>query len=416
MPESLNPGSAADRRRVFWRLLLLSMLHFAAIATMLLSARWIVDLGGNKSVLGWFSAAILPGIVTGAPLAGKWAARIPERSLILIGIGLLACSLFALSHYTQLSYSLLFWRFVQGFGHGMVFASIFGLAAHSIPEGKKSQGIGYIALAIQLGNLAGVSLAEGLLLRSGYADMYLGGVALSGLAMLCALGLPRRTSQPARSESGPGTADGLIPQPAQTALAIGFFFVLGGSYGTVLQLIPLLVQEAGRSSSVPATATPVMAAIFITVAVCRLLLARLADGRHQRAVLVGFMLLLICSTLAWPFATSLPQLTLIALFFALGYGLLFPGLNGLVISRVAPEWRSRASGWVVTAFDGGFFGLLLILGPVAEHFGYRTTFILLAALQLLMGGVFLQMARRIRKKRVPSMPAQGGTTRSGSRR
>jgi len=391
--------------------LLLSLLHFAAIAVMLLSARWIVDLGGNKSVLGWFSAAILPGIVTGAPLAGKWAGRIPERHLILVGIALSACSLFGLSHYTQISYSLLFWRFVQGFGHGMVFASIFGLAAHSIPEGKKSQGIGYIALAIQLGNLVGVSLAEGLLPHSGYPDMYLGGVVLSGLAMLCALGLPRRTSQQVGGASSPGTADGLIPQPAQVILAIAFFFVLGGSYGTVLQLIPLLVQEAGRSSGAPATAAPVMATIFITVAACRLLLARLADGRHQRAVLIAFMLLLMGSTLAWPFAASISQLTLTALFFALGYGLLFPGLNGLVISRVTPEWRSRASGWVVTAFDGGFFGMLLILGPVAEYFGYRTAFVLLAALQLLMGGVFLQMARRIRKKPVPSTPEQGDKAR-----
>ncbi len=411
----MNPASAADRDRVFRRLLLLSLLHFAAIAVMLLSARWIVFLGGTKSELGWFSAAILPGIVTGAPLAGKWAGRIPERHLILAGIALLACSLFALSHYSQISYSLLFWRFVQGFGHGMVFASIFGLAAHSIPEGKKSQGIGYIALSIQIGNLGGVSFAEWLLLRADFYVMYLGAVLLCGLAFLSALTLPSALSRQALGKEG-AEAPRFLPERRQIVLAVSFFFILGGSYGTVLQLIPLLVQEVALKTGASAVVAPVMAAIFITVALCRLVLARLADGRHQRAVLVGFMLLMMLATVSWPLAGSITQLVLVAITFALGYGLLFPGLNGLVLSHVAPEWRSRASGWVVMAFDGGFFGLLLILGPVAEHFSYRTTFFLLAALQLLMGAVFLQMARRIRKKHVPSMPEQGGTTHSGLRR
>lgn len=79
-----------------------------------------------------------------------------------------------------------------------------------------------------------------------------------------------------------------------------------------------------------------------------------------------------------------------------GYGLLFPGLNGLVLARVAPEWRSRASGWVVTAFDGGFFGLLLLLGPLAEYGGYGIAFAVLATLQIGSGFIFLRMTRSIR--------------------
>lgn len=378
----------------FWQILLLAALHFAALAAMLLSARWIVALGGSKSVLGWFSASILPGLVMGALLAGRLARRIAERRLLLIGAALVAASLLALAQSGTLSLWLVVWRFMQGFGHGMVFTCIFSLAAHAITEGRKAQGIGYVALVIQIGNLAGVSYAEWLLLQGGFPLMYLGAALLSVLVMLCALGLPAALSQ----SGAPGAAtptQQVIPASGQIVLSVTFFLVLGGTYGTVLQLIPLLVQEVARSTGVQTTVAPVMAAIFVTVALCRLFLARLADGRHQRKVLIGFMALLLLATLAWPLAATLPQLMGVAVLFALGYGLLFPGLNGLVLSHVAPEWRSRASGWVVMAFDGGFFGMLLILGPLAEYRGYLAAFVLLAGLQLGSGLLFLRMANRL---------------------
>lgn len=393
MPVSTTPASS----RLFWRLLLLSFLHFAAIAAMLLSARWIVHLGGSKSVLGWFSAGILPGIVLGAPLAGRLAGRVAEKYLILVGVVLVACSMLALAQSASISYWLLLWRFVQGFGHGMVFACIFGLAAHSIPEGKKAQGIGYIALSIQLGNLGGVSFAEWLLLRADFFTMYLGSAMLCGLAFLCALILPTTASRQAPVADG-AVKRSFVPGKQQVALAVCFFFILGGSYGTVLQLIPLLVQEVALRTGSSAVVAPVMAAIFITVALCRLVLARLADGRHQRSVLVGFMLLMMLATVCWPLAASITQLVMAAILFALGYGLLFPGLNGLVLSHVAPAWRSRASGWVVMAFDGGFFGLLLLLGPVAEHYGYVVAFLSLMGLQLVSGLAFLGMTKSVTNK------------------
>ena len=395
----MSATTHAASGRLFWRLLLLALLHFAAIAAMLLSARWIVFLGGSKSELGWFSAGILPGLVLGAPLAGRMADRIAEKYLILVGVTLVAASMLALAHSSSISYWLLLWRCIQGFGHGMVFACIFGLAAHAIPDGKKAQGIGYIALTIQLGNLGGVSFAEWLLLRAGFPTMYLGAVLLCGLAFVSALTLPATPSRsPSRKDIA--AAHHVVPAKLQVVLAVSFFFILGGSYGTVLQLMPLLVQDVALKTGASAIVTPVMAAIFITVALCRLVLARLADGRHQRLVLIGFMLIMMLATLGWPLAASMTQLVLVAIAFALGYGLLFPGLNGLILSHVAPEWRSRASGWVVMAFDGGFFGLLLLLGPVAEHSGYLVAFVLLALLQLLTGLVFLSMVMNTRKKRM----------------
>lgn len=377
-------------------MLALTILHFGALASLLLSGRWIRSLGGSESELGWFSASIVPGIVLGAPLAGRLARRYGEKPLILLGLFLVGAMTFGFTGIDQLTPWLALMRFFQGLGHGMVFTCLLSLAAQHIADDKKAQGMGYVALCAQLGNVSGVILAEGLL-PFGFIAVFIGGGTLACLAWLGTLGLPAET--PYSKAEHTGNPAGFAPGTRQIALAVAFFLTLGGSYGTVLQLIPLLVLDIARLTGESARATPVMAAIFVTVAICRFALASLADGRHRQSVLIASTVLLIAATLCWPLASSIKQMMIVAVFFAFGYGLLFPGLNGLVLSQVAPAWRSRASGWIVMAFDGGFFGLLLALGPIAQRFGYLPMFALLALMQLSTALLFLGMLRRLGAKR-----------------
>lgn len=360
---------------------------------MLLSGRWLREMGGSESVLGWFSASVVPGIILGALLAGRLATHTAEKHLIIAGLTLVGGTSLVFAQFEQISFWLVPLRCLQGLGHGAVFTSLFSLAAHTIPDTKKAQGIGYVALAAQLGNVSGVSLAEWLVLHSGFALAFTCAAALTAAGLIGALGLPTGLST-ATTGTTPAAPTPAVPKTWHITLSVAFFFILGGSYGTVLQCLPLLVQDIARSTGESSAATPVMATIFLTVAACRLFLAKLADGRHRRAVLIGVMLLLMLASASWPFATSVKQLMLIAVFFALGYGLLFPGLNGLVLNHVASNWRSRAAGWIVMAFDGGFFGLLLVLGPVADYWGYHWMFALLVGLQLLFGLAFLRLTRR----------------------
>jgi len=375
---------------------LLTALHFGALSGLLLAGRWIRELGGSESQLGWFSASIVPGIVCGAWMAGRLAAHIGEKRLIIGGIFLTGILTATFAGFDQISAWFVPIRFGQGFGHGMVFTSLISLTAHSVSNPQKSQGMGYIALCAQLGNASGVAIAENLLLPHGFAFLFLGCSALTLFAWVAATRLPRFA---ATNENNPEIAGGMIPTALQNGLAILFFVILGGSYGTVLQLIPLLVADLAHAASPAPHATPVMAAIFFTVAACRLFLARLADSRFRQPVLIASTLLLIVATAGWPLTQSIGEMVVVAIFFALGYGLLFPGLNGLVLSSIASSWRSRASGRIVMAFDGGFFGLLLLLGPIAETFGYMAMFAILGLLQLAAALLFLAMIRQVIARR-----------------
>jgi len=377
----------------FARLLALTVLHFSAMAGLLLAGRWIREMGGSESVLGWFSASIVPGIVLGALLAGRLANRHGERPLLLVGLLLTAVTTGSLALFEQISWWFVPLRFGLGLGHGMAFTCLISLAAHTVPDHQKARGIGYVALCAQLGNFAGVALAENLLQPQGFAWVFIGCALLSITAGGVSATLANRAE---RSAGNTAEAPGLIPTRAQIVISVAFFIVLGGTYGSVLQLIPLLVQDLPSKNGVAAHATPVLAAVFFTVMVCRLLLARLADSRFRRSVLTGSATLLVAATAGWPYADSMAAMIAVAVFFALGYGMLFPGLNGLVLASVSGAWRSRASGWIVMAFDGGFFGLLLVFGPVAERWSYAVMFALLCLLQIVTAFAFMVMARRMR--------------------
>lgn len=404
-PLAMSSRPSALRPSLFPRLLALTVLHFGALAAMLLSGRWIREMGGSEAVLGWFSASIVPGIVLGAPLAGRLASRFSERRLILVGAFLVGVTALAFAAFDAVSFWLAPLRFLQGLGHGVVFTCLLSLGAHAVPDAHKARGIGYIALCAQLGNVTGVAVAEGLLAQ-GFPFIFAAAGALAGLTWLTALTLPDTLSHsPDPAGDAPAA---FVPSRGQAALAIAFFAVLGGSYGTVLQVIPLLVQDIAAASGKAAHASPVMVAIFCTVAFCRLALARLADGRHRQPVLVGSTLLLISATACWPATSSVTEMVAVGVAFAVGYGLLFPGLNGLVLTQVAGRWRSRASGWIVMAYDGGFFGLLLGLGPLAARWGYGAMFWTLCLLQLTGALLFLVMVRRIARR-------QRASDRAGTR-
>jgi len=353
-------------------------------------------MGGSESVLGWFSASVVPGIMLGAPLAGRLASRVAERTLIAAGLTVVAATSLAFAATAEIGGWLVPLRFAHGIGHGIVFAGLFGLAAHHVPDRHKSQGIAHVALTAQLGNVAGVALAEWLALRARFPLAFTGAAALAMIGTICAWRLlPDSLSEQSHAARAAEGDHLLTPTRAQVVLCIAFFCVLGGSYGTVLQMLPLIVHRVAAQSGEPGIASPVLATIFLAVAVCRLLFARHADGRHRRPLLISVMAVMVAATLMWPYAQSIRQLMIVAVFFPIGYGLLFPGINALVLGSLGSRWRSRASGWMVMAYDGGFFGLLLILGPIAERCGYAFMFALLATLQLAGGMLFYRMARQI---------------------
>lgn len=159
-------------------------------------------------------------------------------------------------------------------------------------------------------------------------------------------------------------------------LGITFIDILG--FSILIPILPYYVQHFGASYVA-------VGALFSTFAFCQFLAGpiwgHVSDRIGRKRVLVvsqigatiGWTLLAFAPTLAWVFVARIIE-----------------GISGgnisvtqaYVADRVAPNERARAFAFVGAAFSAG-----LVLGPVMggtllAHFGYRTPFLLAAALQV----------------------------------
>ncbi|MDN5364697.1 MAG: hypothetical protein PWQ91_1760 [Eubacteriales bacterium] len=117
-------------------------------------------------------------------------------------------------------------------------------------------------------------------------------------------------------------------------------------------------------------------------------LGRLADSRGRKPVIFGAMLLFLAVFLGYAFMRRYTTAFFIQAMEGVAWAALGAAAPALVADLASPEER----GWAMGIYDRTWF-IGWIIGPVfggfiAEHLGFRTTF-LVASFLLLLGLVFL---------------------------
>jgi DHA2 family multidrug resistance protein len=99
--------------------------------------------------------------------AGRLVGRVDTRFLIITGLLLFALSFFGMSHFDlQMDYFSMVWTgFVQGLGMGLVFLPMTTLAFATLPANLRGDGTGVFTLVRNLGNAAGISVMESMLVK-----------------------------------------------------------------------------------------------------------------------------------------------------------------------------------------------------------------------------------------------------------
>ena len=100
--------------------------------------------------------------------AGRLVGRVDTRILIISGLLLFAVSFFGMSHFNlQMdSFSIIWTGVVQGLGMGLVFLPMTTLAFATLAPHLRADGTGFFTLVRNLGNSAGISVMEFLLVKN----------------------------------------------------------------------------------------------------------------------------------------------------------------------------------------------------------------------------------------------------------
>jgi YNFM family putative membrane transporter len=152
-------------------------------------------------------------------------------------------------------------------------------------------------------------------------------------------------------------------------------------------LLPLL-REIFHASELEVSLT-VSATIFAT-ALTAPVIGMIAERRGRKKVIVPSLFLLAIPTALAATSTSLRML----IFWRFAQGLFVPGVIAVMLAYVNEEWAGRGVGRAMSSYVtgtviGGFLGRF-ISGVIAAHWHWRSTFLILAALDLI--GAFVVRA------------------------
>ena len=166
-------------------------------------------------------------------------------------------------------------------------------------------------------------------------------------------------------------------------------------------LLPLLSHLFHASE---ARVSLTISASTLGVAFSAILLAVFAERVNRKRMIVSSMVALALCTMLTATATGLTSLAV----WRLLQGLVTPGIFIITIAYITEEWPAHLvprvmSFYVAGTVFGGFMGRILG-GQLAEHFGWRSVFLVLGSLGFLGAAATMRLLRPASPRPVPPRP------------
>lgn len=338
---------------------------------------------------GMLISAYAIGVMLGAPVMTLLLARWPRRSALiaLMSIFTLGNLLSAIApNYT----TLLLARLVTSLNHGAFFGLGSVVAASLVPREKQASAVATMFMGLTIANVGGVPAATWLGQMIGWrmsfvATASLGLIAIAGLFAALPKGDAGKMPN-LRAELRVLTRPVVVGALLTTVLGAGAMFTL------YTYVAPTLAQLTGAT---PAFVTAMLVLIGVGFSIGNMAGGRLAD-RSLDGSLIGFLLLLIATMLAFPvLAKTHAGAAAALLVWGIATFAVVPPLQ-MRVMRAAAEAPGLASSINVGAFNlGNALGAAAGGAVISAGFGYAAVPMAgaaIAAAGLLL--VLLQVAQR----------------------
>ena len=126
--------------------------------------------------------------------------------------------------------------------------------------------------------------------------------------------------------------------------------------------------------------------------------APLGDRFGYRRVFVPCLILLTLGLSILPFGPTRGSMMASAVIFGLGFGSAFPVFTAYIMQRVDPRRRGAAYGAMIAAFDTGIGTGSMSMGWIIQRYGYRSAWVVAAAVSAFAVPYFLVADKRWRRE------------------
>lgn len=323
-----------------------------------------------------------------APVSGMAVDKLGSRRVYMIGVATVALCTSGIAFAGEF-WHILVLRFLGGVGSTMFTVSAMGFIVQHSPPSIRGRASSAYASAFLIGNVLGPvlgALVEPLGMRTPF--LIYGSALLVVTAMVGFLLRPHPERETVRPALPAALVSEVIRHPSyQSALLSGF---ANGwvNFGVRVAILPLFAASVFHKGG--AIAGFAMAAFALGSAIAIQFSGRLADSRGRKPLVVTGLLLNLVFTGVLGFATT--PVTVIAFSFlaGIGGGLLNPAQQATLADLIGND---RSGGKVLANFQmsmdlGAILGPILV-GALADRYGYSTAFLACSAVALIAATVWI---------------------------
>lgn len=325
---------------------------------------YVKKLGGTDTLVGVVMGISTVSTVIVRPVTGLLLDNYGKKPVLMCGLVLFGAAVFGygMVHLISLIIAI---RLLHGVGWGFTGTSAATIASEIIPRKRFAEGMGYFSLAngVSMAIAPAVGIYVGRLLSLNSVFFIAAGLAAVSLFLSAFLKCGKQT----RPVSG--TLNLELYERASANSAVLMFF-LSFTYGSIIGFLPLYAASEG---------IPGIGAFFtvfaLTILVTRPLIGRLIDRSGLTVVLLPGFFCLLAGIFSLAEGTTLQEFLIIAFVYGLGLGSLQTTLQTMAV-RDIPQCRlGAANATLYTGFDLGMGIGVIILGIIAQNWGYRVMYL-----------------------------------------
>lgn len=326
------------------------------------------QLGAGPDTIGVIVGMFGIATVMFTPIAGYCVDRYPRRYAVAAGAALMTLASLGYLFVDAADAWLVVLRIVQGLSHALVLVAVGTLVADSVAPERLSQALGLSGASMLVMNALGPAVAEPLAELAGWKAVFYLSSATAAISVVFALRIPEKPRPEQPATGGGKTLFDVLQRPL--AQHYGVVMILCGAlFGSVMTFEQPYARELGRAYIGGFYVAFAAGALFI-----RFFFGSIPDryGRHR----VGTYSLAIYTLPV--LALSLPVagwLEAIGLVFGLAHGLVYPSLNAIAVTGVAPHERGRIMAIFTGSFNLGVWAGATGFGMLAKFTGYEVVFV-----------------------------------------
>ncbi|MHB8068709.1 MAG: MFS transporter [Desulfobaccales bacterium] len=352
-----------------------------------------LSLGASAWEVGIINAAFL--LMSGllsfpvGMLSDRWGRKL----LIIAGLVIsMATSFLLFASTTPRQLMVIYLLF--GTGLAAIGPTLMSYVADFSPSTHLGRSYGWYTTAIYSGMSLGPALGGFIAQWLGFGPLFLiAGFFVLFLIVITSLFLPGHAPHLSQRPSSPKTT-GIFRDLLKNRALLGCWLLTLGScfgQGMFVTFSPLLAHDQGLSMGQIGL---IFTAQAVSNAMSRLPFGRLSDRVRSRGKLAALGFVLFSLSLAvFGFCRTLPQFLLAALALGVTMGLSFTPLGALIAEVAPPEARGLAMGGYNTSIYLGMMLSSAFMGGLIGWAGYGLSFLITAALVLLVTGWFYQLIK-----------------------